>query len=267
MTLEAKKSWTNGLYATLAYNFLDAQDASSLRAEITSDIYDLNPALGNVNQAVLSNSIYGNRHRFVGTANKEFSYGGGRWGTTISLFYEYARGGRFSYTYSGDINNDGSFNNDLIYIPTAADINNMNFLEVDNNNDGNIDNTQAAQRAALEAFIQQDDYLSENRGSYAERNAQLSPWFSRWDLRILQDLNFDNGNSFQFSLDILNVGNLISSDWGVREFPTTTQIIGASTDANNDVTYSFDPGLRETFTPDTGLLSRWQLQLGLRYSF
>ena len=267
LTAEVKKTFSNGVYATLAYNFLDAKDASSLRAEITSDIYDLNPALGHVNQAVLSNSIYGNKHRVVGTANKTFKYGSGKWATTLSLYYEYTRGGRFSYSYSGDINNDGSFNNDLIYIPTYGEIASMVFAEEDNNQDGNIDVTAEAQRRALRLFIAQDDYLSENRGSYAERNASLSPWFSRWDFRFLQDYNFDNGNSIQFSLDILNVGNLISSDWGVRQFATNTQFLGVSVDDAGNPTYSFDPNLTETFTPDTGLLSRWQLQFGLRYSF
>ncbi len=275
LTAEVKKRWSTGIYATLAYNYLNAKDASSLRAEINSDVFDLNPAVGNVNRPVLSNSIYGNRHRFVGTANKTFEYGNGNWATTFSLFYEYAEGGRFSYTYSGDLNNDGSANNDLIYIPTDAEIDQMNFAEVDNNNDGSIDNTAAAQRDALRAFIAQDDYLSENRGSYAERNSSLNPWFSRWDIRLLQDFRFNNGNSIQFSIDILNAGNLISSDWGVREFPTNTQPIGLLRDSfgntilaeDGSPIFTFDPNLRETFTPDTGLLSRWQLQFGLRYSF
>lgn len=267
LTAEIKKTFNNGVYATLAYNFLDAKDASSLRAEITSDIFDLNPALGHANQPVLSNSIYGNRHRVVGTANKTFKYGNGKWSTTVSMYYEYARGGRFSYTYSGDLNNDGSFNNDLIYIPTYGEIENMTFAELDNDQDGNIDVTAAAQRSALRRFIAQDEYLSNNQGKYAERNAALSPWFSRWDLRLLQDYNFSNGNSIQFSLDILNVGNLISSDWGVRQFATNTQFLGVSVDGAGNPTYSFDPNLRETFTPDTGLISRYQLQFGLRYSF
>lgn len=267
LTAEVKKTFTNGLFATLAYNFLDAKDASSLRAEITSDIYDLNPALGHVNRPVLSNSIYGNRHRFVGTANRTFEYGNGKWATTLSLYYEYAEGGRYSYTYSGDLNNDGSFNNDLIYIPTDGEIDQMNFLEIDADNDGNIDNTAVAQRTALKAFIAQDDYLSENRGSYAERNADLSPWFSRWDFRLLQDYNLNNGHTIQFSVDVLNIGNLISSDWGVRELPTNTQPIGVSVDNAGNPTYSFDPDLNSSFTPNTDLLSRWQVQFGLRYSF
>lgn len=267
LTLEAKRNWSNGLYTSLAYNYLDAKDVSSIEAEISSDAFDRNPILGDANKAVLSPSIYGNKHRFVGNANKKYNYG--NWSTTVSMFFEYARGGRFSYTYSGDINNDGafSFGNDLIYIPSDSEINQMNFIDTSNPVDGSLV-TADQQRQALRAFIAQDDYLSENQGSYSERNAILSPWYSRWDMRILQDYNMTNGKKIQFSIDILNVGNLVSSDWGVRKFPTNTQIIGASTDpSTGDVSFTFDPALTETFTPDTGLLSRWQVQFGLRYSF
>ncbi|SNS98192.1 Carboxypeptidase regulatory-like domain-containing protein [Ekhidna lutea] len=267
-SFEVKRNWENGLYTSIAYNYLDAKDVTSIEAEITSDAFDRNPALGDVNQTVLAPSIYGNKHRIVGNLNKYFNYSE-KWGTTISMFFEYAQGGRFSYTYAGDINNDGafSFGNDLIYIPTDSQVDAMNFAATVNPVDGTTVSA-AQQQAALKAYIAQDDYLSENRGSYAGRNAALSPWYSRWDLRILQDYNLNNGDQIQFSVDILNVGNLVSSDWGVRQFPTNTQVIGASTDASTgDVTYTFDPNLRETFTPDTGLLSRWQVQFGLRYSF
>jgi hypothetical protein len=37
---------------------------------------------------------------------------------TVSTFFEYAQGGRFNY--GGDINNDGSPTNDLIYVPTTT---------------------------------------------------------------------------------------------------------------------------------------------------
>lgn len=260
LTFELKRSWASGIYSTIAYNYLDAQDASSIEAEISSDAYDRNPALGHVNKAVLAPSIYGNRHRVVGTANKTFSYGGGKHATTISLFFEYAQGGRFSYTYSGDINRDGSGLNDLIYIPAnSAEIAAMTFT-------GSA-TEQNEQRVALDNYIEQDEYLRENRGQYVEKYGMLSPWYSRWDLRILQDLKINDDHALQFSLDILNVGNLISSEWGVRQFPTNTQPIGVSVDAGGNPTYSFDSNLKKTFTYDAGLLSRWQMQFGLRYIF
>ncbi|MGB3799660.1 MAG: TonB-dependent receptor, partial [Lewinella sp.] len=255
-SIELKRTFTNGLYTSLAYNYLNAREASSIEAEISGDAYDRNPAFGNVNQAVLSPSLYGNRHRVVGSANKRFEYGGSdQWATTIALFFQYAEGGRFSYTYSGDINNDGSGLNDLIYIPTSSELDDMNFAGGD------------GQRQAYGDFIEQDEYLSERRGQYAERYAILSPWYSNWDIRIAQDLKLGATNGLQFTLDILNIGNLINSNWGVRQFPTTTQPIGVSIDEDGLPVYNFDAALQSSFTNDFSLLSRWQMQLGLRYSF
>ena len=53
----------------------------------------------------------------------------------------------------------------------------------------------------------------------------------------------------------------------MRQSPTTTQPIGVSVDAKGVPTYTFDTTLKNTFTPDPGLISRWQLQVGLRYIF
>lgn len=256
-SIQVRKNWANGWFASLGYNFLDAKDASSIEAEISSDAYERNPAIGNVNQARLTPSLYGNRHRFVGSAHRRLEYGG-NWATTVAAFFEYAQGGRFSYTYSGDINGDASRLNDLIYIPTSNELGQMMFS-------GDAAQ-QTAQREALEAFIQQDEYLSANRGGYAEKYDILSPWYSRWDVRVLQDYILPNQNVVQLSLDMLNIGNFINSEWGVRQFPTNTQPIGV--DVEDGVpTYSFDTTLTDTFTNDFSLASRWQLQVGLRYIF
>lgn len=258
-TLEAKKQWENGLFVTMAYNFLDARDLSSIEAEISSDAFERNPTLGDVNSPGLSPSLYGNRHRLIGTASKTFSYGDGKWATTFSLFFEYAQGGRFSYTYSGDANGDGSGLNDLIYIPTESELSSFTF--------SGTASEQQAQRQAYNQFIEQDDYLSDRRGEYTEKYAILSPWRSRWDLRVLQDLNLSN-NKLQFSIDVLNVGNLLNSDWGVSQSPVNTQPIGISVDPGTpEPTYSFDTSQQNTFTDNFDLASRWQIQFGLRYSF
>jgi len=260
-TAEVKKSWKRGYYTTLAYNFLDARDVSSIEAEISSDAFDRNPVRGHVNDPDLAPSIYGNKHRFVGTANKTFEYGSkSQFATTVSLFFEYAQGGRFTYTYSGDANGDGSVLNDLIYIPTDSELNGYQF--------SGTPAEQESQREAFREFIQQDDYLSDRRGQYAEKYAILSPWFSRWDVRFLQDFKLGGGNTIQFSWDILNVGNLINSDWGVRELPLNSQPIGISVDPNTrQPTYTFDASQQETFVDNFDLISRWQMQFGIRYLF
>ncbi len=255
------KTWKNNASASLAYDHLVSKDASSIPAEISSDAFARNPALGNVNQAVESYSKFGHNHRFVGTFNKRFDYGNGKYATSIGMFMEYVKGGRYSYTYAGDINNDGSNLNDLLYIPTASNLFAMAFS-------GTLAQ-QTAQRVALENFIAQDSYLNSKRGSYAGKYDIMLPWRSNWDMKILQDffLNANQSKSVQFSIDILNVGNLISSDWGVRKNPTNTQPIGVTVDSNRLPTYSFDTNLKSTYTNDFSLSSRWQMQFGLRYIF
>ena len=258
-TLKAQKTWGQGFYTSLAYNYLDSKDVNSIEAEITGDAFAGNAISGNANDDVLSYSKYGNKHRFVGVASQKFEYGrDNKWATTISTFFEYARGGRFSYTYGGDINNDGSNFNDLIYIPSREEVGQMQF-------------SGPGQAEAFEQFIRQDDYLSDNRGSYAERYGALSPWRSRWDIKILQDFNFNPGkgnkNTIQLSIDVLNFGNLLNSNWGVVEVPNSIQPLGVTVDENNVPTYTFDGNLTETFSADVSLLSRWQMQVGLRYIF
>ena len=260
LTLEVKKQFANGIFTSLAYNYLDAKDLNSIDAEISSDAFNRNPAVGNSNTPGLAPSLFGDKHRFVFNASKVFNYGDGMWATRISLFGEAARGGRFSYTYSGDINNDGSGLNDLLYIPTESELQQFSFV--------GTPTEQQAQREAYNAFIEQDDYLSGRRGKFAEKNAVLRPWFSRFDLRVAQQLNLGS-NSLEFSMDILNVGNLLNSDWGVRENPTNSQPIAVASvnQTTLEPTYDFTSQVNDSFTDRFDLASRWRLQFGIRYSF
>ncbi len=257
-SIKAQKTFKGGFYTMLAYSYLNAKDVNSIEAEITSDAFNGNPVVGNVNNDVLGFSRYGDTHRFIGVASKKWTYGNDKWATTISTFFEYAQGGRFNYTYGGDINGDGSPINDLIYIPTASDIGQMQFAE-------------AGDAIALEAYISQDEYLNGRRGQYAERYGALAPWRGKWDIKILQDFKIDVGNdktnTIQLSLDILNFGNLLSSDWGVIQQPNNVQPIGVTVDGTGTPTYSFNESLTNTFGFDSSLASRWQAQVGLRYIF
>ncbi|MEH6407843.1 MAG: carboxypeptidase regulatory-like domain-containing protein [Leeuwenhoekiella sp.] len=257
-TLKAQKTFGQGFYTSIAYNYLNAKDVNSIEAEITGDAFDFNPAIGNVNNDRLEYSKYGDTHRIIGVLSKQFNYGGDTWSTTISTFFEYAQGRRYNYTYGGDINGDGSSVNDLIYIPTTSEISKMQF-------------SGPGQGAAFENFIQQDDYLSDHRGEYFERYGALAPWRGRWDMKILQNYNFNvsesKTNTIQFSLDVLNLGNLINSDWGLVQEPASAQPIGVSVDENNVPTYTFNPDLNDPLVYNTSLLSRWQAQIGIRYIF
>jgi hypothetical protein len=254
-SLKAQKTFDNGLYLMAAYNFLDSKDVNSIEAEITGDAFAFNPVLSNANSATLAHSKYGDRHRFIAVAAKSWNYGANNeWTTTLSSFYELAKGGRFNYTYAGDINNDGSNLNDLIYIPTTSEIGQMDF-------------STATDADNLENFIKQDDYLKGRRGQYAERYGALTPWRGKMDVKFIQNLKIKDNNSLEFSIDILNFGNLLNSDWGLVQQPNAVQPIGVSVDAGGSPTYSFNSNLKETFVYNSTLISRWQMQFGLRYSF
>ena len=260
-SFKAQKTFDNGLYTMLAYSYLDSKDVNSIEAEITGDAFDFNPVVGNANSDVLSHSRYGDTHRIIGVASKKWNYGTNKkWSTTLSTFFEYSRGGRFSYTYAGNINGDTSFqNNDLLYVPTSAEIQLMDF-------------PVASEAVAFDNYIAQDDYLSGRRGQYAERYGAQAPWRGRWDVKFLQDyeikISENKTNTIQFSIDVLNVGNLINSDWGLVQQPNNVSPIGVSVDPTTLVpSYSFNPNQTETFGYDSSLASRWQMQFGLRYIF
>ncbi len=91
----------------------------------------------------------------------------------------------------------------------------------------------------------------------------------------MQDYNFKPSssskktNTIQFSVDVLNIGNLLNSDWGLVQVPTSSvQPIGVTVDACTIMpTYTFRGTQTKTFNYDASLLSRWQAQFGIRYIF
>ncbi|MEO6732812.1 MAG: carboxypeptidase regulatory-like domain-containing protein [Ferruginibacter sp.] len=271
-SVQAQQTFRKGLYLQASYNYLISKDASSISAEISSDAFDRNPILNNANAAVNSTSLYGNTHRFVLAGIKRFEYGKDKsLATTVSFFSNWVSGDRFAYVYGGDINNDGTASNDLMYVPTDAEINGMLFNAAYRDIAGNIQ-SPAVQKAALKSFIAQDDYLSGRRGMYTEKYAGETPWFGQLDVRILQDFNFIIGgkkSTVQFSIDIQNFGNMLNNKWGVRKYATTAgfyQPLSVASNAGVPV-FTFDPSQKNTFTASPDLISRWQMQFGLRYIF
>ncbi len=265
-TAKVTKTWNFGLNVMAAYTYLNSKDITSIPAEIAADAFQRNPVIGNPNQSMYSWSRYGLKHRIIASAAYRITYG--RFASSFSFFYEAGKGNRYSYVYAGDLNNDNIRNNDLLYVP--ADKNDIHFGSVDANGNATVAPDAAAQWDALNAFIEQDDYLKTRRGQYAERNGAMLPWFGQLDFKFMQDIVVDkkSKHKFQISLDILNLGNMISSKWGVRKFATTTTPISVNGVDKNGVPYfKFDTNLKNSYVDDVSLRSKWQMQIGLRYIF
>lgn len=274
ITVQLRKRFEFDLSASLAYTFLEAKNLLK-STEIASVLWQENPTQGDPNKPELSYSEFGNRHRITGGATYTHEWSD-NFATHIGVFLEVAEGNRFagaggnrySYLYAGDVNGDG-YNNDLIYIPQNQSESHL----VPYTDAGGRTISANEQWAALNAFIEQDDYLKEHRGETAERFGAVNPWFFNMDLRLLQDFAFFSGtvkHTFQLSVDILNLPNLINSDWGVRKVATSSATIPlelAGFDGSGEPTFNYKSNQKQTYVDDPGLLSRWQIQVGLRYFF
>jgi hypothetical protein len=271
ITGQLRKTFARYVDASIGYSFNQAKN-SLKSTEIASVLWQNQPVQGDPNKPELSFSEFGQRHRFVGSASYSKSWSS-QLKTQVGLFAELAEGNRFggaggnrySFIYSGDVNGDGQGGNDLIYIPASAS--EINF-------DPFVSNGQTLSAAdqwnRLDAFIKQDAYLSKHRGEIAERFGALNPWYSDVDVRILQDIGFGRAttrHTFQLTLDVLNVGNLINSNWGVRKVASataTSPLTFVRFNAAGAPVFNFT-GPSKTYIDDPSLFSRWRAQLGLRY--
>lgn len=271
-TLE--KPFASGSYVKAAYSYGVAKSTVD-PGSIASGSWFGNAHSGDPNNPGLAYAGTSPGHRFFLAASirKEyFSFGS----TTASLFLENRTIGNTSYTFSGDMNGDGGFGNDLIYIP--RDVSEMNFQEYSINASGSspaVTFTSAQQAAAWDAYISQDKYLSKNRGKYAERGAVFLPRVTRADFSIAQGVFRNvgpNRNALQIRLDFLNVGNLLNKNWGLGQRMVENQpLIARGADSQGRALYRLEVADRElltrTFEQSAGIGDVYRIQLGVRYSF
>ncbi|HQN93698.1 MAG TPA: hypothetical protein PLQ09_06250, partial [Prolixibacteraceae bacterium] len=118
---------------------------------------------------------------------------------------------------------------------------------------------------------------------YAEAYAARAPWVNKFDFRIAQDFAVkvgENTNTLQVSLDILNIGNLLNSEWGINKNMASSnygQILKyEGKDASNVPSFSMvkikDANKNEVYPTQSYSTYRnydqlWKLQLGVRYIF
>jgi hypothetical protein len=274
-TVQLQKNFINGLNTSAAYTYGMSKEVNSGASSTALSNWQFNQVQSDPNNPEVGFSRNDQRHRVLLTGGYTFRYAGDRLATNISAIYEGLAGAPISYVYGlggSDLNNDGAFTNDLIYIP--RDVRDPNEIQLVTSGP-NDTRTIAEIQDQLEAFIQNDAYLRNNRGQIAERFAGRTPWTHQVDIRIAQDFNFtagDKKNTIQVSFDIQNVGNLLNKDWG-RQYNVpnnAVELLRPTTSANARPTYSFPATFAANnnraydFAPFN---SRWQGQLGIRYTF
>ena len=269
-----ERPFNNGLFLKAAYSYGESRNTID-PGSIAAGSWFGNPVDRDPNnpRLAMSSNFMGNRAFVTASYSRDFFKFGN---TSFSIFWEARTIGNGSYVFGGDLNNDGGTANDLIYIPRNLD--EMNFQQF---TASGRTFTAAEQAAAWEAYIQQDKYLSANRGKYAERGAVIMPMVYRADFSFAQQL-FTNikgkKNALEFRVDILNLGNLLNQDWGIGQTFNSTQPLvvptaaqGGPINANGRPQYrlrNFNADLiTETFRPTAGVADVWRMQFGLRYIF
>jgi hypothetical protein len=214
-----ERRFRQGLLKT-AYGYFEAKNTVD-PGSIAFGSWAGNQMSGDPNNPGLSYSGRGHRFYVAGTYRFDYLKFGA---TSFGFIFEGRSQGTASYIFSGDLNGDGSTNNDLIYVPrNTSEMNFQTFTQ------GGRTFTAAEQAAAWDAYINQDEYLRNRRGQYAERNGVLLPMVWRMDFTVAQDLFKNVGgarHSLQFRMDVLNFTNLLNSDWGVGQ-----RLVGSTTTA------------------------------------
>lgn len=207
-------------------------------------------------------SQYVTPDRLFAGVNYRVAYFGGKTSTDIGLFYQGYSPYRYSYTYSNDFNGDG-VNQDLIYIPNTKD---EVLWKTPEDGDRFWD------------FVEKDKYLSSRKGEYAEAYKAYAPMVHRFDLHFAQNFIVRAGktvNKLQISADVLNIGNLLNSTWGVNKqmLPKANggRVLKSEIDpVTNQPIFTFfnDDYVDEIYVPFNNVATQtWQLQLGIRYIF
>ncbi|WP_158559431.1 TonB-dependent receptor [Deminuibacter soli] len=289
--------WTASAAYTLGHSYGLNDGTSSTAISNFRFAYNIN-GLNSLDQA---RNNYDQGSAIKAYITKKFTYG--KFYTNLGLVYNGYTGQTLSYVYFGDINGDDgttatsvntSNSADLMYLPTSA----ADFAPLYTTNSAGkvtgIKYTPEQQYANFQAYMNSTKYTREHQGKNTERNGARLPWENHFDFKLVQGFNFIKGHNIELSCDIFNVGALLSKSWGHSYYASNQEAqplnVAAPTKAANftggpvpvEQQYTtFDPTHpKVTFDQAFGLnkytqkpwtysdfLSRWNMQIGLRYSF
>ena len=266
LMVQARKSFSWGLDLDASYTYTQSKSVFNGTSSVAQSNFNYNYHHSDVNDPELSFSAYNIPHQVKASATYHVNYGrNDRWSTSVAVIYTGTSGAAYSIYYYGDLNNDGSNGNDLIWIPTDAQIDNMTFTAGTGNN---AKYTPEVQKANFKAWLANTDYLKDHRGQYFDRYAANLPFESHIDVHVGQKFNFMIGNhahSVELVLDIINFANLLSPNWGRSYGQGINSYYNPINYSKGALQFLHDANYQMYEYAD--YYSRWKMQLGLRYSF
>ena len=247
-SLNLTKRFSNGLEFSGGYTYSRSYDLMSPGSDISNSLLNFATLDGPFANRNLTPSFYDTPHSVRFSATTTLPYG-----VRFSLFYTGSSGRPYAYRYNNDVNGDNFSGNDLFYVPlNAQDINLSN----------------AADYAKLDAFIQSEPCLRNQRGQIMQRNSCRNPWVSFVDARFGKTFQTVRGQSIEFTANLFNVlsflgvGGTLHSTSGNENIAILGRT-GYNAAAGRGI-YSL---LLPTLNAVQVQASRWKLELGGRYNF
>jgi len=269
LTLSLSGAAQAGIGWSVAYTRTSATEVSPLTSSTANSNFT-NRAVYNPNEEVAANSGYLVRDRVNASLNWSKAFFG-RYKTSFGAFYEGREGKPYSWTFSNDMNGDGIFGNDLLYVPKAAGSGEVTFRAA-----AGSTMTPAQAEAKFWTVVDAEKSLRDAKGRVVARNSAFSKFSNSFDLRISQEVpGLFGNNKGVLSVDVLNFGNLINKSWGRIDEITFRDQNGGNTrpfvrfagiDANGKTVYAVDDAGDYTTRQNRGE-SQWAMQVTVRYEF
>lgn len=261
LSLSAVKHFDFGLDLAASYTYSRSKSVNCGTSSVAQSNYNYNYTYQNPNSPELGFTAFNVPHQIKASAFYHKDYAE-HWNTTVGLIYTGTSGSPYSLYYYGDLNQDGSNGNDLMFIPTDEQIDKMQFK-------ANKNYTADEQKENFREWIANDGYMSKHRGEYFKRYADNLPFESHFDFHLAQTYKFKVGaqvHSVELSFDVLNVGNMFNKKWGRYTSTGTAKYYSPVTYSGNGQFQFLHPGNYEMRSYDD-YYSRWRGQLGLKYTF
>jgi outer membrane receptor for ferrienterochelin and colicin len=274
-TFMINKATRTGFNMNLSYNYGEALVLNEAQSSTPGSQWNGMETVNGRNYLTLTTSDNSPGHRIVAYLAKRFTYANRKAFTTVSLMYTGESGQPYSFVYSGSTPpiRDGQTNNDLVYIPTASELQAMTFVT-----GSGVTADAATQKAAFENYIQRDKYLRNHRGQFAQRNGSRAPFSNILDLKLVQGFNLRFGKqtySAEVGYSMFNFSNFLNRNWGRRYFVPFDNfgLLGFSYTSTTNLTprYTFNPNtarpesVYNRFNPT--YTARWMSQLEFRIRF
>jgi hypothetical protein len=253
-TVSLKRPLRSHWGASLSYTRSSSTDVSSVTSSTASTNYSARAGI-DPNDNRLGTANYEIRDRVLASLTVKFALVRA-FDTKVTLLYEGRSGRPYSFVSGSDVNGDSAdYDNDLFYVPTGR-------------GDPKVRWPDAKQEDAFFAYLDNHPELKRFAGRIVPRNSERSSFQHRFDLKFTQEIPLHGRVKGELFFDVLNVANLLNSDWGqvyAASFPYGLAVANASYDpVANQYVYRFTTAKGQTLQAS---LSRWQMQGGARIKF